>query len=131
MYFEDDDDLIAALDQTTATPPALERIADGIMSYDATFELINRYQASSPHAATGFKAGQWFETTEDIYWYFLECLPPLHQTAQGFVVMECTMGDLYEAFFEIDNRFFCAVVQWPGAKAFHLTTQVLTREVRS
>lgn len=51
MYFEDDDDLIAALDQSadaTQTPP-LDQIADGVMDYDATFALINRYQGSSPY----------------------------------------------------------------------------------
>lgn len=133
MYFEDDDDLIAALDgsRTATHPPELDRIADGRCDYDATFALINRYQASSAHAQIGFKAGQWFETTEEIYWYFLECLPPLHQTSIGFVMMECTMGDLYEAFFEIDGRYYCAVVTWPGPASFEASTAALVQEVRS
>jgi len=133
MYFEDDDDLIAALDQSgrAGQPPNLNRIADGVQGYDATFVLINRYQSSSPHAATGFDAGQWFETTEELYWYFLECLPPLYQNTVGFVMMECTMGDLYEAFFEIDERFYCAVVTWPGPASFEATTAALVQEVRS
>lgn len=133
MYFEDDDDLIAALDATsnTAPVPVLVRIAGGVVEYDATFALINRYQSRSPHAALGFRAGQWFETTHEIYWYFLECLPPLHQTRCGFVMMECTMGDLYEAFFEIDGRFFCMVVSWPGAGSFDAISDALLREVRT
>lgn len=133
MYFEDDDDLIAALNQCgdAGQATSLKRIADGVQDYDATFALINRYQSSSPHAAIGFKAGQWFETTEELYWYFLECLPPLYQNTVGFVMMECTMGDLYEAFFEIHERFYCAVVTWPGPASFEATTAALVQEVWS
>lgn len=133
MYFEDDDDLIAALEKhgDTGKSATLNRIADGALDYGATFALLNRYQASSPHAAIGFKAGHWFETTEEIYWYFLECLPPLHQNAAGFVKMECTMGDLYEAFLEIDGRFYCCVVTWPGQASFEATASALAQEVRS
>ena len=131
MYIEDDDDLIAALSQAPQEAPPLQKIFEGIADHDTSFELINRYSAETPHHALGFCAGQWFETTRDVYWYFLECLPPLHMTGAGFVMSECTMGDLYESFWEIDGRYFSAVIAWKGPMSFTSLRTALVAEVRS
>jgi len=98
--------------------PVLEKIHDGVADYNTTFTLINRYTPSNPYKALGFRAGQWFETTEDIYSYFLGVLPPLHMTGGGFVVGECTMAGLYESFLEIDGKYYCAVIDWTGSQSF-------------
>lgn len=131
MYIEDDDDLIALLSQAPAQTPVLQRIYDGIADYDTSFDLINRYGADNAHHAIGFRAGQWFETVESVYWYFLECLPPLHMTGRGFVMSECTMGDLYESFWEIDGRYYCAVIAWYGPSSFTALRNAIVAEVRS
>jgi len=133
MYITDDTDIEEALGSLgkTAQAPSLERIHDGIADYDTTFALINRYERDSAHKALGFRAGQWFETTEEVYWYFLECLPPLHMTSGGFVVSECTMHGLYESFMDIDGRYYCAVVEWNDRQSFSALWTALLSEVQS
>jgi len=93
--------------------------------------LLNRYQAASQFSEKGFQAGQWFETIEDTYWYFLETLPPLYMQSRGFVMGECITQDLYDCFFEIDGRYFCAVIKWVNAKSFSLLLAALRAEVTS
>lgn len=134
MYIEDDsdlEDLLKCHARGPAEPPELEKIYPCIADYDTSFALINRYSDENPHNALGFRAGQWFETTEQVYWYFLECLPPLHMTGGGFVMSECTMDDLYESFLEIDGRYYCAVVAWDGPQSFSALWTALVAEVAS
>jgi len=131
MYIEDDDDLIAMLSQKPAPCPKLERIYEIEANYNKSFELINRYERGNCFNALGFRAGQWFETTQDVYWYFLECLPPLYQTSGGFIVGECTMNGLYDCFLEIDGKYYCAVVEWAGPKSFAALWTALLAEVAS
>lgn len=109
----------------------LVKIHDTVADYGTSFDLINRYSPENQHYETGFQAGQWFETRSDVYWHFLECLPPLHQTGGGFVVSECTMMDLYECFFEIDERYFCVVIRWTGPKSFSDLWAALLKEIAS
>lgn len=132
MYIEDDrelEDLLARKAAGPVEPPQLERIFPSIADHDTSFELINRYNSANVHHTLGFRAGQWFETTEQVYWYFLECLPPLHMTGGGFVMSECTTGDLYESFVEIDGRYYCAVVAWDGPQSFSALWSALLAEV--
>ena len=132
MYIEDDDDLLRVLEQskhTAVEPPRLQRIYDGLADDAKSLELVNRYQGGNPHYARGFHAGQWFETTKETYWYFLECLPPLHMTGAGFVMTECTMNGLYDCFFEIDGRYYCAVIDWDGPRSFAALWTALLAEV--
>lgn len=131
MYIEDDKDLDVLLASATAAdaPPQLERIYEGVPSRGASFELLNRFQRDSRYLKLGFRAGQWFEVSEDIYWYFLEVLPPLHMSGGGFVMSECTMADLYESFFEINGRFYCAVLHWNGPASFRALHKALRAEV--
>ena len=118
MYIEDDGDLDLVLGAgRPAEPPDLELVFEGVADRDVSFALMNRYLASNPHAARGFRAGQWFETTREVYWQCLESVPPLYMASGGFVVGECTMDDLYECFFEIDGRYFCTVIAWAGPQS--------------
>ena len=106
--------------------PHLDQIYPGQAGYTASFELINRYSGSSNYRQLGFRVGQWFETSAEIYWYFLGCLPPVHQTSGGFVMSECTMDGLHDCFLEIDGRYYCAVVKWSGPRSFaQIWTQLL------
>ena len=73
--------------------------------------------------------GQWFETTEEIYWYFLECLPPLDFTGDGFSMCEFSTGYLTNAFFDFRGKFYCMTIERkaPGdfgayARALYATT---------
>lgn len=129
MYVETDEDLDALLGERPAAAPALERIFSGVPAYSTTFELINRYSAQSPLHGIGFRDGQWFEVSEEIYWHFLEALPPLHMTSGGFVMSECTTDDLHECFFEIKGRYYCAVLAWSGPRSFAALWTALLAEV--
>lgn len=133
MYIEDDEGLDAAFAemQTGQSVPQLTQIFDGVADHETTFALLNRYGATSPFAHLGIRAGQWFETTEDHYWHFLECMPPLHMHSNGFIVCECVTGDLYTGFITIDERFFCITTRWQGPKAFDDLGRSLINEVRS
>jgi len=133
MHIQDDTDLMGWLDgpvvQAATTP--LTKIHDGVADYSLTFQLINRSTNASTHSSIGFKAGHWFETTEDIYWYFLEVLPPMHMGPSGFVMSECTVGNLYHAFADFNGRYFCLVVDWQGQQTFKALLSQLRLEVRS
>ena len=129
MYLETDEDLDRVLTPQTADAPPLEQIYVGIPSRCDIYKLINRYAADNPFHRMGFRAGQWFEVPEDIYWHFLEALPPLHMTGAGFVVGECTMDDLYHGFVEIEGRFFCAVIDWQGPRSLAAFWTALLAEV--
>ena len=116
--------------ETVAQPALhLQQIYEGQAEYSTSFELVNRYTSDSRFKGLGFQAGQWFETNSDVYWYFLECLPPLHQSSGGFVVSECTMNGLHECFFEIDERYYYAVIDWTGQQSFAALWTALLAEV--
>jgi hypothetical protein len=133
MYFEDDEDLIALLDDTvpTAPLPELIKIYDGVAGCPILTQLLNRYSADSPFREHGLRAGHWFETTEDDYLYFLNCMPPLCMTRDFFVMCECVADNLYNAFFKIDDRFFCLMISWQGPQALDSLGRLLIAEVRS
>lgn len=82
-----------------------EKISDGVADREKTFELINRGYGPDQRFA-----GQWFETTEEIYWYFLEVLPPHDFTGDGFSMSEFATGSLTDAFVRIGERYFCLCI---------------------
>jgi len=81
------------------------KIHEDKADYDQTFALINRGYDPEQRAA-----GQWFETTEEIYDYFLEVLPPLDWTTFGFSMREFATGYLTDAFVNFDGRFYCLTI---------------------
>lgn len=129
MYIEEDEDLIRLLEGPVTPLPQLEQIHTGVAGTAQSYALINRYARSNPHHGLGFRAGQWFETTGEVYAQFLEAVPPLDMSANGFVVGECTMEDLFEAFFRFGDRYFCAVIAWAGHGALVALEQALLAEV--
>ncbi len=82
-----------------------KRIFEGVADRAKTFELINRGYGPEQRFA-----GQWFETTEEIYHYFLEVLPPLDWTMDGFSMCEFATGFLTDGFVRINGRFFCLCI---------------------
>ena len=78
-----------------------ERLHDGIADHDQAYALINR-----GYSADKRSAGQWFETTAEIYDTFLNILPPLDFTADGFSMSEYATGTLTDAFVRHGGRFF-------------------------
>lgn len=131
MYIEEDEDLIRLLEEPVPCLPALEQIHTGVAGVEQSYALINRYARSNPHHGLGFRAGEWFETTVEVYGQFLEAVPPLDMSAHGFVVGECTMEDLYEAFFRFGDQCFCAVIAWAGHGVLVALEQALAAEVAS
>ena len=85
--------------------PTFERISEAVAGHDATFALINR--GYSPEQR---KSGQWFETTEEMFDYFLEILPPLDFTTSGFSMREFATDFLTDSFVNFGERYFCLTV---------------------
>lgn len=102
----------------------LEKICDGCANRDRTFELINR-----GYGPEVFKAGQYFEIEEDEYWYFLEVLPPLDMQGGGFSMIEFATGDLTNAFFKIDGRFYCMTIERRTPADFRAWLEALRAEI--
>lgn len=89
------------------------RIHKAVADYDTTFELINRGYTPDKRSA-----GQFFETTEEIYNYFLNVLPPLDFTADGFSMSEFSTGSLTDCFLRRQGRFFCLCISRRNASDF-------------
>jgi hypothetical protein len=90
------------------------KIFDGVADRETCFALLNRYQRDSAFAGLGLVPGQWFEITEEEYWYFLEVLPPLDMTGGAFAMSEFTSMNLTESFYRIGDRYFCCLLDWQG-----------------
>jgi len=88
----------------------------GVQNYDETFALINR-----GYGPDQFKTGQWFETTDEMFDYFLEILPPRHFTGSAFMMCEPSTCTLSNAFVQVGKRFFCLTVEHAGAVTFSET----------
>jgi len=79
---------------------------NGVADYDTSFEIVNRgYEEGQ------YEAGQWFETTEDVYQHFLGALPPLYFDGSAFVMSEPSTCSLSEGFIQIDGRYFCLTMK--------------------
>lgn len=91
---------------------------NGIADHDQTFALINR-----GYTADKRSAGQFFETTEEIFHYFLNILPPLDWTldagAEAFSMSEFSTGSLTDSFIRQDGRFFCLCISRNRASDFN------------
>ena len=107
----------------------LHQIQPGVLDMDAAIDLINRYSASNANAHLGYQPGQWFEVTEDVYWYFLEVLPPSYMSHFGFINCECVTNNLYDGFVEHKGRFFNLVTSGPGANPFSALATHLIKQV--
>lgn len=108
------------------TPIQLCKLHPHVLGMAAALDLINRYSSSNANAHLGYAAGQWFEITEDVYWYFLEVLPPSYMSHFGFINCECVTNNLYDGFVEHQGRFYTIVTRGPGANPFSdLATQLI------
>lgn len=76
-----------------------------VARHEETFALINRGYGPDQR-----KAGQWFETTEEMYWHFLEVLPPRHFGGGAFMMCEKSTCTLSDAFVQQGERYFCLTV---------------------
>lgn len=90
-----------------------ERLHDGIADHDQAYALINR-----GYSAKERSAGQWFETTAEIYATFLNILPPMDFTADGFSMSEYATGTLTDAFVRHGGRFFYLSISRERASDF-------------
>ncbi|MEO9652328.1 MAG: DUF1419 domain-containing protein [Roseobacter sp.] len=88
-------------------------IHDGLADRAKSFELINRGYGPEQRFA-----GQWFETTEDVFDYFLGVLPPLDCAEGGFSMSEFSTGFLTDAFVRVGGRFYCLCIHREHALDF-------------
>lgn len=90
------------------------RIFDGVADHDQTFALINR--GYSPEQRS---AGQFFETTEEMFNYFLNVLPPLDWDRDCFSMSEFSTGTLTDSFISLNGRCFCLCISRLSRADFH------------
>lgn len=107
----------------------LKQIQSGICERAQAFQLLNRYSADNPYRNLGLKAGHWFETTEEVYWYFLEVLPPSFMAHYGFINCECVTHNLYDGFVETKGRYFSLMTFGPDEQPFAGLARRLITEV--
>jgi hypothetical protein len=86
---------------------------DGVADHDQTFKLINRGYNPDQRSA-----GQYFETTEEIYSYFLNVLPPMDFTRDAFSMCEFSVGTLTDCFVHFRGRFFCLCISRRSSQDF-------------
>ena len=115
----------------TDQPITLKQIQTGVCERKKAFQLLNRYSADNPYREIGLKAGHWFETTEEVYWYFLEVLPPSFMDTYGFINCECVTHNLYDGFVETKGRYFSLMTFGPGQRPFAELARRLIAEVSS
>ena len=82
---------------------------NGVAGHDEAFALINR-----GYSADKRSAGQFFETTEEMFNYFLNVLPPAGWTLtagyEAFSMSEYSTETLTDAFLRQNGRFFCICI---------------------
>lgn len=82
---------------------------NGVAGHDEAFALINR-----GYSADKRSAGQFFETTEEMFNYFLNVLPPADWTLaagyEAFSMSEYSTETLTDAFLRQNGRFFCICI---------------------
>lgn len=93
--------------------------ADGQSIYDVwkdreklicdTFGLDHYWNASTAQHAE-IMLGKYAEITNEVYWYFLEILPPIQFRNGHFAMIERQRDNITSAFFEIAGRFFWSYV---------------------
>jgi hypothetical protein len=66
---------------------------------DEHYERLNKYPNKPP-------VGERWEVTEEIYWHFLEILPPLKHTGKEFYMSEFKFGNITSHYFIEDGRYY-------------------------
>lgn len=90
-----------------------QRIGTGVADRQETFALLNRGYEPDQRSA-----GQWFETTPEMWDYFLGVLPPLHFTGTAFVMSEAATDTLSDAWIKVGKRAFCLSVRHTSQSDF-------------
>ena len=104
----------------------LDCIFAGCADHDQTFALINR-----GYTADKRRAGQYFETTEEMYNYFLNVLPPMDYTADAFSMSEYSTETLTDAFARISGRFYCLTISRSSGADFAKAVRSLRSHIIS
>ncbi|WP_179381302.1 DUF1419 domain-containing protein [Jannaschia marina] len=100
-------------------------IGDGtVAGHDQTFALINR-----GYDPENRKAGQWFETTPEMFDYFLNILPPRHFLGFAFVMSEAATESLSDAWIMHGKRAFCLAVRNGSQMDFQETVRGFLQHV--
>ena len=58
-----------------------------------------------------------WEISEEIYWEFLECLPPMSYNGNSFYICEFSFDDITTHFFVREGKYFCEFSRYPVRKA--------------
>lgn len=68
----------------------------------------NPYMYNATESELAEFRDSYVETTEEVYWYFLEIMPPLAWSGGCFSVCEAYTDNVYSSFFRIGDRYFHA-----------------------
>lgn len=101
-------------------------IFEGVADRPQSFALINRGYSPDKRSA-----GQYFETTEEFYFHFLEVLPPLDFTHDGFSMSEFSIGTLTDAFVRHGERFFCLCISRRSSADFFESIRAFRAELKA
>lgn len=74
----------------------------GPISTERCYELLNRHDRTP---------GDWFECSEEFYWYMLEVLPPAGFIGDSFAMIEFTDFLKTHSFHKLKGRYFCALIE--------------------
>ena len=90
------------------------------------FEWLNDKSLQPQHGEAGYyekavrayenRIGQKVEIDEELYWYFLEILPPIY-APKGFYMREMSIENITTLFTCEDGRYFCQYARLPERKA--------------
>ena len=90
-----------------------QSIGEGVADRAETFALLNRGYERHQRSA-----GQWFETTPEMWEYFLNILPPVNFTGSAFVMSEAATESLSDAWIMVGKRAFCLTVRHTSQSDF-------------
>lgn len=82
----------------------IKKFKDNFKATKKLFKVINKRGYSN---IEGLKT----EITEEEYYYFLECLPPLDFNGSTFFMSEYLTGDITTKFYIKDNKYYAEVVK--------------------
>lgn len=110
------------------------KIHEGVADLSETYKLLNRH-SDKPYQerVAALWAGEWWETTEEAYWNFLEMMPPAFMSGGSFAMLEATIDEIRSVFYKIPSaegdRFFHASVDLTDRAAFHEMRDAITQAI--
>lgn len=69
-------------------------------------EIAQEKATARKNALEAIKRGETAEVSQEVYWEFLEAVPPLEMADNKFIYGECYSGNKYFEFFHRDGKYY-------------------------